>query len=75
MADALLWAREDALRCSGCGLPVDETTQPGRDNAYEAVPVACHACAARDRADAAWREQKGDRAGLGWRITERAPVG
>lgn len=70
MADALLWQQEDAMRCS-CGFPVDETTLPGRDNHYDAEPIVCHACATRDRAQRAWSEQKGDTAGLRWRVFER----
>lgn len=71
MQDALLWQHEEALKCSGCGLPVDETTKPGRDMEYDAEPVACHACAAKDRAARAFHERKGDTAGLRWRIIER----
>ena len=71
MADALLWQREDAMRCSGCGHPIDESTAPGRDNHYDAEPIVCHPCATRDRAQRAWSEKKGDTAGLHWRVFER----
>lgn len=74
MEAALLWAEEESLRCSGCALPLDETTQPGRDQHYDAEAIVCHSCAARDRAQRAWSEKKGDTAGLMWRVVERHPV-
>lgn len=56
MAAALEWQTEDALKCV-CGQPVDESMAPGRDDAYDASVLVCHACAARDRAMNAFRSQ------------------
>lgn len=40
----------------------------GADQDYDAEPVVCHACAARDRASTAWLKQDGaETAGLMWR--------
>jgi hypothetical protein len=65
----LEWLAEDRAKCS-CGFPLDETTKPGRDDDFDAEPVVCHACAARDRAQRAWRDKQGDENGLRWRVFE-----
>lgn len=69
---ALTWAQEDAVRCSGCGFPRDETFDPDRANLYDAEPLVCHACMAKDRAvNAAHQNDKFDDAGVFWRVFER----
>jgi hypothetical protein len=50
MQAALNWRHERSLICSGCGFPLEETTAVGREDAYEAEMIACHACAAAERA-------------------------
>lgn len=49
MHGALEWQSEDALKCSGCGGPTDETMAPGRDDDYDAELKVCHRCAAGER--------------------------
>lgn len=43
---ALADQQEQANKCpGGCGLPLDETTDPANEGAYEApLPVRCFAC-------------------------------
>lgn len=61
-----------AATCSGCGFPLEETTAVGRDDAYDAELIACHACAAADRALNAFRQApNADTAGLRVRHIER----
>lgn len=37
--------RNELGRCPGCKLPLDETTNPDNEGAYEAPPpTRCHAC-------------------------------
>ncbi len=45
---ALEWTDYKASLCSGCGNPRSECMDPKRSEAYEAVPLQCFACAARD---------------------------
>lgn len=45
---ALEWIEYEASLCSGCGHPRSETFDPANHGAYEAVPLQCFACAARD---------------------------
>lgn len=71
---ALAWKAEADLRCSGCGEPRDESMSPDRALAYEAEPLACHACAARERAARVFRDGNGDTDGVSWRIFEREGV-
>lgn len=69
---AMAWMADDADRCPGCGHHRDESMDIDHaGNFYDAEPVTCHACAARDRAQKAHRDQNGDQAGVYWRITER----
>lgn len=71
MADHLGWQAEQALRCSGCGGFVDETMDPANAEAYDAEMVVCHRCAAGDRTERAFMQQKNpDTAGLKRRIYE-----
>ena len=46
----LEWLREQALICSGCGHPRDETMQKEADGKYTPHILICHACAANERA-------------------------
>jgi nitrous oxide reductase accessory protein NosL len=48
---ALEWQSYRSSLCSGCALPIEETMQPENQTAYEAEPVQCWACAARDAED------------------------
>lgn len=45
---ALAWIDYQAAVCGGCGFPRVETMDPANDRAYEADPVTCAACAAKD---------------------------
>lgn len=63
MAAALDWQAEDNARCS-CGLPLDETTRPDREDTYDVQLLRCHACAAREGAVRAHAEGGGSTAGL-----------
>lgn len=68
---ALAWQADEESRCPGCGLPRDETFDIERANAWDAEPMACNACLARDRAARAYHEKHGEQLGLYWRIFER----
>jgi hypothetical protein len=46
---ALEWADYQSLHCSGCGHLRSESMDPDNAGAYEAVPLTCFACAAKDR--------------------------
>lgn len=70
MRAALEWQEEQALLCSGCGRPTDETMAVGRDDDYNAEILVCHACAAGDRAERIYRTADGDVAGIKRRIWE-----
>ena len=62
---ALALADLEAEQCPGCHHPRAETMDPANEFSYEAEPVRCHACAARDRASRnvgdGW-----DDAGINW---------
>lgn len=45
---ALEWADWKETLCPGCGNPRHESFDPERATHYEAVPLNCYACAARD---------------------------
>lgn len=50
LAWAMAQAAEDAERCTGCGLPLSETTDPDAEGEYEApLPTRCHACTALEK--------------------------
>lgn len=70
MTAALDWQSESRLICSGCGFPLDESTAPGMDDAYDAEMVACHACATADRVERKYRDGGGDMAGVRRRVWE-----
>lgn len=70
MHAALDWQLEQSLLCGGCGRPTDETMAVGRDDAYDAEVVVCHACAAGDKAERQYRDADGDVAGIKRRIWE-----
>lgn len=71
MRAALEWQAEQAMMCGGCGRPTDETMDPERADAYDARVVVCHACAAADRAEKAFRSQDNpDLAGLKRQVWE-----
>ena len=74
VAAALAWQDNEDAKCSGCGHPRDESMDPERALAYDAEPVVCHSCAARARADRAFRSANGDNDGVLWRIIERKEV-
>lgn len=65
---AMAWVDDEALRCSGCGQHRDESMAPGADQLYDAEPVVCHGCAARDRGKADAGNKKLDTAGVFWRV-------
>ena len=49
MQAALEWQDWKQSLCAGCGLPRHETMHPDNERAYDAEPLKCHACAARER--------------------------
>lgn len=50
MLAVLDYLEEKALRCSGCGLPRDETMSPEAEGRYTVRVLRCHACAVREKA-------------------------
>ena len=62
---ALAWQAEQALRCAGCGHPLDETMSPEAEGAWRARALRCHACAARARA---LDNHEGSTEGLYWTV-------
>lgn len=68
---ALAWADDEALRCPGCGMHRDESMAQGADQAYDAEPMVCHGCAAKDRGRADAAKKKLDTAGVFWRVFRR----
>ncbi|MFC6080914.1 hypothetical protein [Sphaerisporangium aureirubrum] len=45
VAWALAWRQEQAGKCPGCGLQLEETTNPANDGRYVVpLPVRCFAC-------------------------------
>ena len=45
-------------RCRGCGGDLHETTEPGNEGRYEALPpVQCHRCVAYDISVTAYQDQ------------------
>jgi hypothetical protein len=76
-AYALAWQAEQR-ETHTCGQPLPESTAKENQFKYEAEPVRCHACAARDRIAEQYRGQDGaDTAGLMVRLTRtpHGPVG
>lgn len=71
MRAALAWQRDKAEQCSGCGHYSSESMDPDNASRWDAEPVACHVCAAKDRAVRAYRNAKGDEDGVRWRIKDR----
>lgn len=67
----LIWQREQASLCSGCGLPTDETMDPENEEAYVGKAVQCHACAARDSAAKVFISGSHDPNGLMFAIERR----
>lgn len=44
-------------RCPGCGLDLNETTDPDNEGAYEApLPVRCHACTPLEHRKSEYKE-------------------
>lgn len=68
-ADVLEYMREKALECPGCGHPRDESMAKENQHAYDAEPVRCFACAARDRRADRFHKDGGLSAGLKFSIT------
>lgn len=64
----LEYMRERAATCSGCGLPRDETTAKPSQFRYDAEPIRCHACAARERAHDSFLAEGGQPEGLLWAV-------
>lgn len=64
---------QQALKCNGCGYPMDESMAPGRDDAYDAELWICHSCAAGESAEAAHRRDGGSMHGVRTRVFERRP--
>ena len=73
MAAALDWQTQERLTCSGCGFPLDETTDPRNDGRYDAEAIQCHGCAVRDRKERGYRDNKGDLSGVRFPVKELDP--
>jgi len=71
VAAALAWQEHERGLCSGCRHPKAETFSKDRANGYEAEPLACHACQARDQAQRKYRKDKGDEDGVFWVVRDR----
>lgn len=50
-AEILDYLADEHLLCSGCGQPRVESFDPENEEMYRGVPLACHACAAKRRAE------------------------
>lgn len=48
MNAALEWIDYQALICPGCGHLKTDTMDPGQARTFEATPLTCYGCAARD---------------------------
>lgn len=71
-AAALEWIDYEASLCSGCGHPRAESFDPKNAFEYDAEPLQCHACKARDeRAAARNKKPNTDHAGIYYAITKR----
>lgn len=55
---ALEWQAEQAITCSGCGQPRDESTRPEARGLYDVHTLVCAGCEAR----ADWVDEHPDRA-------------
>lgn len=67
---ALVWQEAQDDACSGCGHPRSETMDPkGPD--YEAVPLRCRACEAREAKAAGMQQAEGSLHGMKFAVTER----
>lgn len=68
---ALAFVDDEADRCPGCGHHRDESMAHGMDQAYDAEPIVCHACAVTERAQAAAANENRERFGVFWRTWKR----
>lgn len=68
---ALVWQEAQDEACSGCGQPRSESFDPkGPD--YEATPLRCRACEAREAKAAAWqRDEHAQLHGIKFAVTPR----
>lgn len=58
VAWAQAYAEEQAARCPGCGQPLDESTDPANEGAYEApFPVRCFACSTLEHRQKDYRDK------------------
>ena len=71
---ALEWQAEQDRKCSGCGLPLDETTSPEAEDLFDAELWKCHSCAPAARRLELHRRDGGDLAGMQARIIRRPPI-
>lgn len=67
----MAWLEDERLRCPGCDHYRDETFDRENFNRWDAEPVVCHACQARDQAARAWQQNKKDSDGLYWSMRDR----
>jgi hypothetical protein len=68
---ALEWQAAQSRRCV-CGENLDESLSPDNEQAYRAVGVRCHACAAiaSAAAEMAGHDKRDPLAGMRWRFQE-----
>jgi hypothetical protein len=68
----MAWQVEQALICSGCGHPIDESHDPANEGHYEAEMLRCHACKAKGSAAHDFLEaQENKPHGAKWRVRLR----
>lgn len=58
-----MWALEQAGLCGGCGLPLEETTDPANEELYETQAIRCFACRAKSRHASDFHSSKGTETG------------
>lgn len=68
---ALAWMADHDERCSGCSLPLSQTTDPEAFEDYDTTSVVCHACADRDRTRARLQRDNVTADGLFLYVTKR----
>lgn len=67
--DYALWFSEwERSICSGCGLPLAESTDPDNEFEFTAEPVRCHGCYVKETASEHFADPVKNRRGLRFRV-------